>query len=294
MRGRRSSWQGQVRGKRFQSTPPCGGDLAEYPGRRRGKYFNPRPHAGATQGRGGRVAGNPDFNPRPHAGATLISNKQTLPKVISIHAPMRGRLYDMMDHRPRGAYFNPRPHAGATTTSEITTRSSRFQSTPPCGGDTYTVAVILGLCISIHAPMRGRPTWAVQKKLYLNDFNPRPHAGATDGSQSGARHYQHFNPRPHAGATMLGYAAAGAPLISIHAPMRGRPIVLFVIRVIKKFQSTPPCGGDGNHPACAISSRIFQSTPPCGGDQLEPGVVPAGQYFNPRPHAGATPSAWGR
>ncbi len=58
------------RGNRFQSTPPCGGDLIRSLFLFVKSYFNPRPLAGAT---GARVTWKPqdgNFNPRPLAGAT--------------------------------------------------------------------------------------------------------------------------------------------------------------------------------------------------------------------------------
>ena len=103
-----------------------------------------------------------------------------------------------MEHRNN---FNPRPLAGATSG-----RSSKggaeeiFQSTPPCGGD-HTVGKESDiLSISIHAPLRGRLFLSIAETVFhkisihaplrgrrvqvfiwnaLEDFNPRPLAGAT-------------------------------------------------------------------------------------------------------------------
>ena len=77
--------------RRFQSTPPCGGDF--FPG--------------CVE------TSNPDFNPRPLAGATLSLKMPPTFWPISIHAPLRGRLWP--ERTP------PLPE--------------EFQSTPPCGGD---------------------------------------------------------------------------------------------------------------------------------------------------------------
>ena len=98
----------------FQSPPPCGGDfhsphlphcdqlisihapLRGRPEKIRGleakQYFNPRPLAGATTGSSTDLYTVPDFNPRPLAGATtyFLSSLDVL--IISIHAPLRGRL----------------------------------------------------------------------------------------------------------------------------------------------------------------------------------------------------------
>ena len=97
--------------------------------------------------------------------------------------------------------------------------------------------------------------------------------------------------------------------ISIHAPMRGRPVLKKLLKYAPLFQSTPPCGGDWEAPwAMATpwyfnprphagatvmlpggsSDFLFQSTPPCGGDVIPTYRVSQFFNFNPRPHAGAT------
>ena len=119
--------------------------------------------------------------------------------VISIHAPLRGRLMhafqdicglgfqstppcggdpDDVLPLPGGSYFNPRPLAGATGT----------------GGQNHPQFLI-----SIHAPLRGRPVQEIVYTLRF-DFNPRPLAGATPYPKE---HYTNHT-------------------ISIHAPLRGR------------------------------------------------------------------------
>ena len=102
-----------------------------------------------------------------------------------------------------------------------------------------------------------------------------------------------FNPRPHAGATWHQWSGDHHLDISIHAPMRGRPLRLPRLRLVLRFQSTPPCGGDllssWNRPL----PLIFQSTPPCGGDLEKIPLLSPKIDFNPRPHAGATKSSTG-
>ena len=99
----------------------------------------------------------------------------------------------------------------------------------------------------------------------------------------------YFNPRPLAGATRLKNPAILLALISIHAPLRGRQGYRIGYDPSKKFQSTPPCGGDrptndfkeeetyfnprplaGATPFTVITQFAgrFQSTPPCGGDHF--------------------------
>ena len=55
-----------------------------------------------------------------------------------------------------------------------------------------------------------------------------------------------FNPRPLAGATRFSPCFDVRQVISIHAPLRGRP----------------------NFPRSRFALGVFQSTPPCGGDQI--------------------------
>ena len=272
-------------------------------------YFNPRPHAGATNPDVSEGAGTPNFNPRPHAGATG--------GVV---------LFDFVQLN-----FNPRPHAGATPHVDVNGGGPQFQSTPPCGGDTPATQMPSWALISIHAPMRGRPSTAARWDTAPN-FNPRPHAGATarehdeesaapisiHAPMRGRRHCcscqlntSYFNPRPHAGATQM---PMERPWVlrdfnpRPHAGATGnRPMGDFA----GVFQSTPPCGGDFCKCLCLGSHGIsihapmrgrlcpgsgpgkdgpFQSTPPCGGDYGAERRGSKGADFNPRPHAGATVS----
>ena len=163
----------------------------------------------------------------------------------------------------------------------------KFQSTPPCGGDTNRVPLTLAQAEFQSTPPCGGDRNPPDNPHRQPDFNPRPLAGATGPDEDGAE---------------------AAP-ISIHAPLRGRHpnIKAYWYRV--EFQSTPPCGGDDDtfklpafweisihaplrgRPAKAKSidwsqpisihaplrgrpsdpnpmpiSPSFQSTPPCGGD----------------------------
>ena len=124
------------------------------------------------------MTGN-DFNPRPLAGATFVVVNGVGSVVISIHAPLRGRLngYDRLLYRITISIHAPL--RGRLSRSLVRFSSCAFQSTPPCGGDPGDVKTFLdcpyfnprplagatnfvgvahhGLGISIHAPLRGRP-----------------------------------------------------------------------------------------------------------------------------------------
>ena len=99
--------------------------------------------------------------------------------------------------------------------------------------------------------------------------------------------------------------------ISIHAPIRGRHLLVKPIPPFKVFQSTPPYGGDLQITKDLYRKSTFQSTPPYGGDQGRSSDIlnwvkfqstppyggdsnkvfdgACGWNFNPRPHTGATP-----
>ena len=76
---------------------------------------------------------------------------------------------------------------------------------------------------------------------------------------------RHFNPRPLAGATPSGLYSTAFQIISIHAPLRGRPLNSFIS--ISELDFNPrPLAGATYLCFCPSSVSVFQSTPPCGGD----------------------------
>ena len=261
----------------------------------------------------GRASTRPmtDFNPRPLAGATVKHHDYThywlfqstppcggdrvQPRsglnmtIISIHAPLRGRLLfyvvengrtKISIHAPlRGRrsvpgcplsarYFNPRPLAGATTACIHRSSGASFQSTPPCGGDFFFLRVPAVFIISIHAPLRGRlllPNGVRQRK----NFNPRPLAGATPSCTGLCSSWWNFNPRPLAGATYPHLRSLMPPPISIHAPLRGRlETVLSKDNLIHISIHAPLRGRQIPQWLDALGAQ-FQSTPPCGGDRAK-------------------------
>ena len=155
----------------------------------------------------------------PYGGDHLLAvSFRTL--IISIHAPIRGRL-PKLQQTAASHYFNPRPHTGATKK--------------------YGVKVVSAM-ISIHAPIRGRPTKKCLRVSSVN-FNPRPHTGATDVGiaykqdtpfQSTPPYGGDLNRRPRVriaatfqstppyGGDAASLYDGGWRAISIHAPIRGR------------------------------------------------------------------------
>ena len=97
-------------------------------------------------------------------------------------------------------------------------------------------------------------------------FQSTPPCGGDVGSLVPRLTSPKFQSTPPYGGDEIHLYSIFICIISIHAPIRGRPI---------------------RHPASRLS-RLFQSTPPCGGDVhlFDPHPVPGD--FNPRPLAGAT------
>ena len=183
--------------------------------------FNPRPHTGATVQRPSCVQRVSNFNPRPHTGATTFYVQDVKRALISIHAPIRGRLYP----------------------SFKVSCGIRFQSTPPYGGDFLSIQLQLGnhdfnprphtgatghpgkrprvRRISIHAPIRGRREGPVVACGYLRFQSTPPYGG--DRSQSpGWRWGCGFQSTPPYGGDPQSRPGRWTLAISIHAPIRGR------------------------------------------------------------------------
>ena len=141
--------------KRFQSTPPHGGDDGDivfikqqpisihapsrgrqiFPGRNaHSGNFNPRPLTGATRHGPGSHGPCSDFNPRPLTGATSPHRNASGCPVFQSTPPHGGDLQKFLMEED-AQYFNPRPLTGATRTAFWKHRRSGFQSTPPHGGD---------------------------------------------------------------------------------------------------------------------------------------------------------------
>ena len=146
-------------------------------------------------------AAEQNFNPRPLAGATHDGPLLRLVHFISIHAPLRGRPREHAARPAQTTDFNPRPLAGATLSCLKLSIRSRFQSTPPCGGDQLPYITIGSVTI----------------------FQSTPPCGGDHHDGQGGKAAQDFNPRPLAGATTMMDKVEKQRKISIHAPLRGRP-----------------------------------------------------------------------
>ena len=121
----------------------------------------------------------------------------------------------------------------------------------------------------------------------LDDFNPRPLAGATSENLSLFMIFAYFNPRPLAGATpqlgglhhstqfqstppcggdCSGIFSPTDTKISIHAPLRGRLCAVGQVFQHIDFNPRPLAGATFSRCTIPAAAWRFQSTPPCGGD----------------------------
>ena len=206
-----------------------------------------------------------NFNPRPLAGATPLDKKKIDIQSIFQSTPPCGGDYCPKYRISASAYFNPRPLAGATSVS---------------------LSASICVAISIHAPLRGRPTRRGTQKI-SPDFNPRPLAGATVFSRGPGFVYVYFNPRPLAGATKSYNSVADLATISIHAPLRGR--LLLNRRCLTTIDFNPrPLAGATLRPLQAIWDKIISIHAPLRGRPNADVIFATCINFNPRPLAGAT------
>jgi len=184
------------------------------------------------------------FNPRAHAGRDALQDAESLPRLVSIHAPTRGATKFMpgildermfQSTRPRGARqpvsivarpvagFNPRAHAGRDPLAGAATHSLRsFNPRAHAGRDAETPARL----IVTSSFQSTRPRGARRRSLY----SLRPYCGFQSTRPRGARHAGHefaLNARqvsihaPTRGATILDERFNQALIVSIHAPTRG-------------------------------------------------------------------------
>ena len=120
--------------------------------------------------------------------------------------------------------------------------------------------------------------------------------------------FMEFQSTPPCGGDLFLFLSQDRMDISIHAPLRGRPICCWLKYRPADFNPRPLAGATARKGVPEII-RLFQSTPPCGGDQAErstfnedkisihaplrgrPFFSPSSilpSDFNPRPLAGAT------
>ena len=184
--------------------------------------FNPRPHTGATRSHIQSVVFPQYFNPRPHTGATRRRQKPLPICIISIHAPIRGRL-QTISFLSHWTNFNPRPHTGATDKARAQKWAEQISIHAPIRG--RPALGVFCQChsgISIHAPIRGRLIGGVDSSTGALFQSTPPYGGDGNPHDMQVPFIQDFNPRPHTGATKAIRDKGLLVGISIHAPIRGR------------------------------------------------------------------------
>ena len=134
-------------------------------------------------------------------GATRDNNRLFATTKVSIHAPMQGATYEQSLGCCRTQGFNSRTHAGCDLIPKLNnilhggfnsrthagcdlTRytsnivSTRFQFTHPCRvRPDKDWSGIVSEGVSIHAPMQGATRKHTVRRVTLDSFNSRTHAG---------------------------------------------------------------------------------------------------------------------
>ena len=164
------------------------------------------PLRGATVFPGQKVIKKKFQSTLPLRGATRLFGFRRTTHLISIHAPLTGSdltipwyLRGDMDFNPRSPYGERRgrepppvvsvgfqstlPLRGATTVWRACPIPMRFQSTLPLRGATLEpLRVVLGVEISIHAPLTGSDRRRPSGRAQSGDFNPRSPYGERPSS----------------------------------------------------------------------------------------------------------------
>ena len=262
----------------FQSAPPCGG-------RREGVVFlatqsarfNPRPRAGGDLGSAWSPACRAGcFNPRPRAGGDeLLLPPDPGIALVSIRAPVRGATPKQPSTpSTKQSRFQSAPPCGGRHTRADRIRSDQktFQSAPPCGGRRRALREARPdeERVSIRAPVRG----ATSAAPALSCARP-----------------SRFNPRPRAGGDPAGvYPTPTIDLVSIRAPVRGATWARHGRQHAEQGVSirAPVRGATRDAVAWTdIRPSRFNPRPRAGGDsRIGRGHRPRSRGFNPRPRAG--------
>ena len=167
--------------------------------------------------------------------------------------------------------FNPRPRVGGDVVRPVDSLQQDVSIHAPVWGATFLSVRIW----SISACFNPRPRVGGDATLFGSPvahtcFNPRPRVGGDVLGAGGDAAIGGFNPRPRVGGDVGNRQHALDVVVSIHAPVWGATVFPLGNINIKKFQSTPPCGGRPHYPHGGPAGAKFQSTPPCGGRRPGP------------------------
>ena len=186
--------------------------------------FNPRPREGATNSLRPSRSRPEGFNPRPREGATLDHGLQDCGFLVSIRAPVRGRLDGNHVHAQRQIVSIRAPVRGRQVLDAIHRFPDLVSIRAPVRGRHAGFAGVRALDdVSIRAPVRGRqgdpgvavPDATVSIRAPMRGRRPVKHGHTTA--------WIGFNPRPREGATSIRTALSISRIVSIRAPVRGRP-----------------------------------------------------------------------
>ncbi len=118
------------------------------------------------------------FNPRTREGATSVNLPFQTPLLVSIHAPVKVRLYLLVAYLFLSS-FNPRTREGATSTTLYPNlMPSCFNPRTREGATLHFFGSRIIGHVSIHAPVKVRPRLRLSA-LSPSCFNPRTREGAT-------------------------------------------------------------------------------------------------------------------
>ena len=163
----------------FRSTPPCGGRRPPGLGRARSLCFDPRPRVGGD---------------KPGKAVTL-------PRRVSIHAPVWGATQSE-DGIIHWRLFRSTPPCGGRRPVQVQRQpTDRFDPRPRVGGDPRPSRRLPLERVSIHAPVWGA-TRAAHPALTVLLFRSTPPCGGRPDRDARFFRRHGFDPRPRVGGDM--------------------------------------------------------------------------------------------
>ena len=183
-----------------------------------------------------------------------------LHKLVSIHAPVKVRLFATLSPPPQREVSIHAPvkvrlkmidelsqwevsiHAPVKVRLETVTNLSSCSGFNPRTREGATVTKLLSDSKSVSFNPRTREG----ATIYANSggapksFNPRTREGATLHRSTGKSWQECFNPRTREGATILQVQVATPSKVSIHAPVKVRLLPFDFTSIRLTFQSTHP------------------------------------------------------
>ena len=179
------------------------------------------------------------FNPRPREGATQGDLQYDAHRIVSIHAPVKGRLLPPGLSAATALCFNPRPREGATNSAPRKLGKKIVSIHAPVKGRPLPFASPPDTFVSIHAPVKGRLT---EDGVLPCDAGVSIHA-------------------PVKGRPINRSPSVRQSVVSIHAPVKGRRSQQCARCCSEGFNPRPREGATHTPKPPAFGLK-FQSTPP--------------------------------